>query len=239
MRSCKALCLAALLVLTGPCLAEDWDVMPQGDIAGPVVKQTNKDAGAKTSKNANTAATTTDAAATTDTPDAAAKKTIAQMLDEALEQEFPKEAEATQGKNYNETAKKEEVGIFICVYVVPYINPCCHAGHSRDSGQGQRQPKGGQDSHRVHQRHPNSSRYHHWCAQGGYRRRKHNHQTKTENRYHCGEGGRPDHRFTGQRIRIIQAQVRDFWTAVPRTINTNHTGSKAWGSHWIHSSSGT
>ncbi len=93
--------------------AEDWDVMPQGDIAGPVVK---------------TSATTTpkhhaadhiaagvvpaDGAAGTDVTDkdaGASKKTIAQMLDEALEQEFPKEAEAAQGKNYNETAKKEDV----------------------------------------------------------------------------------------------------------------------------------
>lgn len=113
MRSCKYLVLTALLVLAVPCLAEDWDVMPQGDIAGPVVKQTAKDA--KASKAGSTTTSATDAATTTDTPDAAAKKTIAQMLDEALEQEFPKEAEATQGKNYNETAKKEEVRCCMCI----------------------------------------------------------------------------------------------------------------------------
>lgn len=81
--------------------------MPQGDIAGPVVKQQ----AATAAKAAKTAATTaTAAAADADTADgAASKKTIAQMLDEALEQEFPKEAEASQGKNYNETAKKEDV----------------------------------------------------------------------------------------------------------------------------------
>lgn len=33
------------------------------------------------------------------------KKTIAQMIDEVLEQEFPEEKEAAIGKNYNDTAQ--------------------------------------------------------------------------------------------------------------------------------------
>lgn len=37
------------------------------------------------------------------------KKTIAQILDEALEQEFPEEKVEHIGKNYNETAKQEDV----------------------------------------------------------------------------------------------------------------------------------
>lgn len=36
------------------------------------------------------------------------KKTIAQIIDEALEQEFP-EDKSKDGKNYNETAKQEDV----------------------------------------------------------------------------------------------------------------------------------
>ena len=37
------------------------------------------------------------------------KKTIAQMIDEALEQEFPEEKQEGIGKNYNETAKNADV----------------------------------------------------------------------------------------------------------------------------------
>jgi hypothetical protein len=37
------------------------------------------------------------------------KKTIAQIIDEALEQEFPEEKPELIGKNYNETAKQEDV----------------------------------------------------------------------------------------------------------------------------------
>lgn len=37
------------------------------------------------------------------------KKTIAQILDEALEQEFPEEKVEHIGKDYNETAKQEDV----------------------------------------------------------------------------------------------------------------------------------
>ena len=51
----------------------------------------------------------------TDTADK--KKTIAQMIDEALEQEFPEEKEEKIEKNYNETAKNSDVG---CM-----ANECC------------------------------------------------------------------------------------------------------------------
>lgn len=37
------------------------------------------------------------------------KKTIAEILDEALEHEFPEEKPDPIGKNYNETAKQEDV----------------------------------------------------------------------------------------------------------------------------------
>jgi len=37
------------------------------------------------------------------------KKTIAQIIDEALEQEFPEEKKEKIGKNYNETALQEDV----------------------------------------------------------------------------------------------------------------------------------
>lgn len=37
------------------------------------------------------------------------KKTIAQLIDEALEQEFPEEKQEKIGKNYNATAKNSDV----------------------------------------------------------------------------------------------------------------------------------
>jgi hypothetical protein len=39
------------------------------------------------------------------------KKTIAQIIDEALEQEFPEEKAEKIGKNYNETAQQEDVSV--------------------------------------------------------------------------------------------------------------------------------
>lgn len=45
------------------------------------------------------------------------KKTIAQILDEALEQEFPEEKVENIGKNYNETAKQEDVSYSFLLYV--------------------------------------------------------------------------------------------------------------------------
>ena len=45
------------------------------------------------------------------------KKTIAQILDEALEQEFPEEKVEHIGKDYNETAKQEDV----CFQSSPFL----------------------------------------------------------------------------------------------------------------------
>ncbi len=61
-------------------------------VAGPIVK-----AVVDRLKDANT----------TDSADK--KKTIAQIIDAALEQEFPEEKEEAIGKNYNETAKNSDV----------------------------------------------------------------------------------------------------------------------------------
>ena len=65
--------------------------LPQ-EVAGPIVK-----AVVDRLKDANA----------TDTADK--KKTIAQLIDEALEQEFPAEKVEAIGKNYNETAKNSDV----------------------------------------------------------------------------------------------------------------------------------
>ncbi len=46
------------------------------------------------------------------------KKTIAQIIDEALEQEFPEEKQEGIGKNYNETAKNADVSPSRCVRTV-------------------------------------------------------------------------------------------------------------------------
>lgn len=40
------------------------------------------------------------------------KKTIAQIIDEALEQEFPEEKKEKIGKNYNETALQDDVSTY-------------------------------------------------------------------------------------------------------------------------------
>lgn len=47
------------------------------------------------------------------------KKTIAQILDEALEQEFPEEKVEHIGKDYNETAKQEDVSfLYVSILLV-------------------------------------------------------------------------------------------------------------------------
>jgi len=46
------------------------------------------------------------------------KKTIAQLIDEALEQEFPEEKEEKIGKNYNETAKNSDVSGRLLLYMI-------------------------------------------------------------------------------------------------------------------------
>ena len=65
------------------------------------------------------------------------KKTIAQMIDEALEQEFPEEKEEKIGKNYNETAKNSDVCCSCCcskhILLLQYpLAPCnLHHGSCR------------------------------------------------------------------------------------------------------------
>lgn len=49
-----------------------------------------------------------------DTDVASQKKTIAQIIEVALEQEFPEAKEEAFGKNYNETAKQSDVRIASC-----------------------------------------------------------------------------------------------------------------------------
>lgn len=80
------------------------------------------------------------------------KKTIAQLIDEALEQEFPEEKEEKIGKNFNETAKNSDVSGSLSLHVTKSIMqefakcllPCKrpqdmanHAGNCRDSAEGQ------------------------------------------------------------------------------------------------------
>lgn len=70
------------------------------DIAGPIVRATIDRAREAVIRQANL------------TGDSAEKKkTIAQILDEALEQEFPEEKAEGVGKNYNETAKQDDATV--------------------------------------------------------------------------------------------------------------------------------
>ena len=58
--------------------------------------------------------------ATSNATDGTKKKSIAQIIDEALEQEFPEEKREKIGKNYNETALQEDVrSPRSCVSVLP------------------------------------------------------------------------------------------------------------------------
>ena len=52
------------------------------------------------------------------------KKTIAQIIDEALEQEFPEEKPEKIGKNYNETALQQDVR---SLHTLPIPVFCCFA----------------------------------------------------------------------------------------------------------------
>lgn len=76
--------------------AEEAAAPSVDDLAGPVVR-----ASLDRVKDALSKANLTDSAEK--------KKTIAQIIDEALEQEFPEEKPTTFGKNYNETAKQDDV----------------------------------------------------------------------------------------------------------------------------------
>ncbi|DBA96469.1 hypothetical protein WJX77_004607 [Trebouxia sp. C0004] len=103
--SLKAVCLLVLLSPAWAASAGSKTVkadFPSGDktlpelqsVAGPIVK-----AVVDRLKDANT----------TDAADK--KKTIAQIIDAALEQEFPEEKEEAIGKNYNETAKNSDATV--------------------------------------------------------------------------------------------------------------------------------
>lgn len=74
-------------------------------VAGPVVKTRPEKDEVKEDADGSPAPAPGPANAT----DLEKKKTIAQMLDEALEQEFPEEKTEKIGKNYNETAQQEDV----------------------------------------------------------------------------------------------------------------------------------
>ena len=94
------LCLLRLLLLALCVLsahAQEEASSPDNDLAGPVVRASVdrlKDALVKANLTGD---------------GAEKKKTIAQIIDEALEQEFPEEKQEAIGKNYNETAKQEDV----------------------------------------------------------------------------------------------------------------------------------
>ena len=73
------------------------------DLAGPIVRATIDRARDSIIRQANLSV-------------AEKKKTIAQIIDEALEQEFPEEKSQGLGKNYNETAKQDDVSMPGSVY---------------------------------------------------------------------------------------------------------------------------
>ncbi len=119
--SLKAVCL--LVLLSPACAASAGSKtvkseFPSGDktlpelesVAGPIVK-----AVVDRLKDANT----------TDSADK--KKTIAQIIDAALEQEFPEEKEEAIGKNYNETAKNSDVCGLAITYA--FIIAACNASY--------------------------------------------------------------------------------------------------------------
>ena len=90
--------LTALSALWSPSLLAQPAAGPlDNDLAGPVVRA-SLDRVANALSRANL---TVDAAEK--------KKTIAQIFEEVLEQEFPEEKPDAIGKNYNETAKQDDV----------------------------------------------------------------------------------------------------------------------------------
>ena len=103
-----AICFALLALCCPAALAEETPIATTAaaaaapkddDLAGPVVRASIdrvKDALSKANLTGD---------------GAEKKKTIAQIIDEALEQEFPEEKPESIGKNYNETAKQEDVRV--------------------------------------------------------------------------------------------------------------------------------
>ena len=96
-------CAAVALGLLGGCAGrERAQPATNGDVAGPVVRaQLEK---AVKALAAPPSGLLGDANSTEEK-----KKTIAQILDEALEHEFPEAKDQGVGKNYNESAKLDDV----------------------------------------------------------------------------------------------------------------------------------
>ena len=90
--------ICSLLVCTSPAAAAAARrrLLDDEDVKGPLAISDSQ-ADAPSPLDADLQANTTE------------KKTIAQIIDAALEQEFPEEKQDAIGKNYNETAKNADV----------------------------------------------------------------------------------------------------------------------------------
>lgn len=97
MRSARTALLAALLLATAAAAAPDG-------------------AAARRPSDGDAATTSSPAPAP-----GASTKTIAQRIDEALENEFPREADPAVGKTYSEKAKADDVSWLCCVVVVKWV----------------------------------------------------------------------------------------------------------------------
>lgn len=123
--------IGSLLVCTSPvAAAARRRILDEDDVKGPLAISDNE-ADTPSPLDADLQANTTE------------KKTIAQIIDAALEQEFPEEKQDAIGKNYNETAKNADVsGYLHCCYLwlhhpllchvllhqMPFVHVCAGAG---------------------------------------------------------------------------------------------------------------
>ncbi len=96
--------VAASLLVAAAAPAAAWEgahwrhlLEEDEDVSGPVVRDTEADLAAAGPLSEPVKVNATE------------KKTIAQIIDEALEQEFPEEKQEGIGKNYNATAKNADV----------------------------------------------------------------------------------------------------------------------------------
>jgi hypothetical protein len=85
-------CLVLLLLLLDSAEGRRRAWQHDEDVAGPIVRDRSREAEGVPAPDLATKANATKA------------KSIAQLIDEALEQEFPEEKQESIGKNYNETA---------------------------------------------------------------------------------------------------------------------------------------
>ena len=117
----RVLCFL-VLVTTATCIygREKSHVVGGGDddIAGPIVKSHSGSGLSVVPISANVTLLSNA------TLSEEKKKTIAQIIDEALEQEFPEEKPEKIGKNYNETALQQDVSL---LHALPIPSPCCCA----------------------------------------------------------------------------------------------------------------